>query len=120
MSASIARWHETHSSARLSTSLVSYMPMLTDLACGQVFSPLSWPSSHFSAGPWQESQLTPSATSYLARGVSCSLPTLSAWHPVHFSVSVALGSFILATMSADFLFVSVLYALLCLSFAAQI
>ena len=39
---------------------------------------------------------------------------------MHFSVSVALGSFILATMSADFLLVSVVYALLCLSFAAQI
>src|SRR3990170_310011 len=72
ISASMERWHDTHCSARLSTSLVSYMPRLTDFALGHSFSPLSCPSSHFSAGPWQESQLTPSATSYLARGAICS------------------------------------------------
>src|SRR5262245_57111386 len=119
MSASIARWHETQSSARFSTSLVSYIPMLTDFACGQFFSPLSCPSSHFSAGPWQESQLTPSAMSYFAFGVSISLVMCSAWQPVHLSDSVALAILSFWAIAADSFFVSVVYALLCLSFVAQ-
>ena len=59
--------------------LVSYMPTATDFSCVQPFSACG--SSHFSAGPWQPSQCTPSLMSNF--GPRSSGFTSTAWQTRH-------------------------------------
>src|SRR2546428_10177872 len=87
MSVSICRWHDTHFSARSSRFFVSYIPTFTDCSCVQPFS--AWGSSHFSAGPRQPSQCTPSVTSHF--GPRTATGTVTAWHGRQTSLASALG-----------------------------
>ena len=87
ISASICRWQETHFSARSRKFFVSYMPTFTDCSCVQPFSACG--SSHFSAGPWQPSQCTPSAMSNF--GPRSSGLTSTAWQTRHLLLASALG-----------------------------
>src|SRR5437867_3017349 len=121
MSASIWRWQATHRSARRSMFLVSYMPTATDFSCVQPFSACG--SSHFSAGPWQPSQPTPSEMSNFGPRRFCG--TFTAWQTRHLSLVSAFGMLralaIFDGLTPDFSFslVSVPKALLCLSFVLQ-
>ena len=83
----MARWQDTHFSARSSMLLVSYMPTATDFSCVQPFSACG--SSHFSAGPWQPSQCTPSLMSNF--GPRCSGLASTAWQTRQRSLVSALA-----------------------------
>src|SRR5512132_2722187 len=67
--------------------LVSYMPTATDFSCVQPFSACG--SSHFSAGPWQPSQCTPSLMSNF--GPRSSGLTSTAWQTRHLLLVSALA-----------------------------
>src|SRR6185436_15121284 len=121
MSASICRWQDTHFSARRSRFLVSYIPSLTDCSCVQ---PLpAWGSSHFSAGPWQPSQCTPSVMSNF--GPRSAGLAFTAWHTRQRSLCSALAmlSFLAIpdglTLDLSFSLISVSYPLACFSFWYQ-
>src|SRR2546426_777480 len=70
------RWQDTHFSERRRKFLVSYIPSFTDCSWVQPFSACA--SSHFSAGPWQASQNTPSVMSNF--GPRAAAGTFTAWH----------------------------------------
>src|SRR3989442_15840329 len=70
------RWQDTHFSERRREFLVSYIPSFTDCSWVQPFSACA--SSHFSAGPWQASQNTPSVLSNF--GPRTAAGTFTAWH----------------------------------------
>ena len=104
MSVSICRWHDTHFSARSSKFFVSYIPTFTDCSWVQPFSACA--SSHFSAGPWQPSQCTPSVTSNF--GPRSATGTFTAWQVRQRSLASALARFrplaILDGLTPDFSF----------------
>src|SRR5687768_4124324 len=72
MSTSIDRWQLVHFSARASGLLVSYRPVFFSRAswvfratrCFCVQPAVACGSRHFSLGPWQPAQVTPSSTLY--------------------------------------------------------
>src|SRR2546426_7075722 len=115
------RWQDTHFSERRRKLLVSYIPSFTDCSWVQPFSACA--SSHFSAGPWQASQNTPSVMSNF--GPRTAAGTFTAWHVRQRSLASALVSFssraILEGLTPDFSFslVSVAWALACWSFWAH-
>src|SRR5438046_9967584 len=83
------RWQDTHFSERRRKFLVSYIPSFTDCSWVQPFSACA--SSHFSAGPWQASQNTPSVMSNF--GPRAAAGTFTAWHVRQRSLASAMVSF---------------------------